>query len=107
MKEVAQIRTGHFPHWFALRPDGKVLFVSLWFSDVVAAIDIASRKVLANIQFERGRLCSGSRNRTYLLSAKLACLLTAMLAWISNGRTGIGGGSVTTSLTQRASSALK
>jgi YVTN family beta-propeller protein len=54
MKEVAQIRTGHFPHWFALRPDGKVLFVSLWFSDVVAAIDIASRKVLANIQFERG-----------------------------------------------------
>lgn len=54
MKEVAQIRTGHFPHWFALRPDGQVLFVSLWFSDAVAAIDIATRKVLANIQFERG-----------------------------------------------------
>lgn len=52
MKEVAQIRTGHFPHWFALRPDGKVLFVSLWFSDAVAAVDIASRKVLKNIQFE-------------------------------------------------------
>ncbi|MGQ0538624.1 MAG: YVTN family beta-propeller repeat protein [Gemmatimonadaceae bacterium] len=54
MKEIAQIRTGHFPHWFALRPDGKVLFVSLWFSDAVAAIDVATRKVLTNIQFERG-----------------------------------------------------
>jgi len=54
MKEVAQIRTGHFPHWFALRPDGKVIFASLWFSDAVAAIDVASRKVLKNIQFELG-----------------------------------------------------
>lgn len=54
MKEVAQIRTGHFPHWFAMRPDGNVLFVSLWFSDAVAAIDVASRKVLKNIQFELG-----------------------------------------------------
>jgi YVTN family beta-propeller protein len=54
MKEVAQIRTGHFPHWFALRPDGKTLFVSLWFSDAVAAVDVASRKVLTNIQFELG-----------------------------------------------------
>ena len=54
MEEVARIETGHFPHWFALRSDGKVLFVSLWFSDAVAAIDIASRKVLKNIQFERG-----------------------------------------------------
>ena len=54
MKEVAQIRTGHFPHWFALRPDGQVLFASLWFSDAVAAVDIKSRKVLANIQFELG-----------------------------------------------------
>jgi YVTN family beta-propeller protein len=54
MEEVAQIRSGHFPHWFALRPDGKVIFVSLWFSDAVAAIDVATRKVLANIQFERG-----------------------------------------------------
>jgi YVTN family beta-propeller protein len=54
MKEVAQIRVGHFPHWFTVRPDGKVLFVSLWYSDAVAAIDVASRKVLANIQFARG-----------------------------------------------------
>ena len=54
MKEVAQIRTGHFPHWFAMRPDGQVLFTSLWFSDAVAAVDIKSRKVLANIQFELG-----------------------------------------------------
>ncbi len=54
MKEIAQIQTGHFPHWFALRPDGKVIFVSLWFSDAVAAIDVATRKVLKNIQFERG-----------------------------------------------------
>jgi YVTN family beta-propeller protein len=56
MTEVAQIRTGHFPHWFAraLRPDRKVLFVSLWFSDAVAAVDMANRRVLANIQFERG-----------------------------------------------------
>jgi YVTN family beta-propeller protein len=54
MKEVAQIRTGHFPHWFAMRPDGKVIFASLWFSDAVAAIDVATRKVLKNIQFELG-----------------------------------------------------
>jgi len=54
MKEVAQIRTGHFPHWFAMRPDGKVIFASLWFSDAVAAIDVASRKVVKNIQFELG-----------------------------------------------------
>lgn len=54
MTEVAQIRTGHFPHWFAMRPDGRVLFVSLWFSDAVAAIDVQSRKVLTNMQFERG-----------------------------------------------------
>ena len=33
--------------------DGKVIFVSLWYSDVVSAIDVASRKVIANIQFER------------------------------------------------------
>ena len=54
MQEVAQIRTGHFPHWFALRPDGRVLFVSLWFSDAVAAIDVHSRKVVSNMQFELG-----------------------------------------------------
>jgi YVTN family beta-propeller protein len=54
MTEVAQIRTGHFPHWFALRPDGRVVFVSLWFSHAVAAIDVQSRKVLRNIQFELG-----------------------------------------------------
>lgn len=54
MKEVAQIRTGHFPHWFAMRPDGRILFVSLWFSDAVAAIDVQSRKVLSNMQFELG-----------------------------------------------------
>ena len=54
MKEVAQVRTGHFPHWFAMRPDGKVLFASLWFSDAVAVVDVASRKVLKNIQFELG-----------------------------------------------------
>jgi YVTN family beta-propeller protein len=53
MTETGQIRVGHFPHWFALRPDGKVLFASLWYSDAVAAIDIASRKVVANIQFAR------------------------------------------------------
>ncbi len=54
MKEVAQIRTGHFPHWFAMTPDGRVVFVSLWFSHAVAAIDVRSRKVLTNIQFELG-----------------------------------------------------
>lgn len=54
MKEVAQVRTGHFPHWFAMRPDGKVLFASLWFSDAVAAVDVSTRKVLKNIQFELG-----------------------------------------------------
>jgi YVTN family beta-propeller protein len=52
-KEVAQIRVGHFPHWFTMRPDGKVVFVSLWYSDAVAAIDVQSRKVLANMQFAR------------------------------------------------------
>jgi YVTN family beta-propeller protein len=54
MKETAQIRVGHFPHWFTMRPDGKVIFVSLWFSDAVAAIDVGTRKVLKNIQFELG-----------------------------------------------------
>jgi DNA-binding beta-propeller fold protein YncE len=53
-KEVAQIRVGRFPHWFSPRPDGQVMFVSLWDSHAVAAIDIRTRKVLANIQFARG-----------------------------------------------------
>ena len=53
-KEVAQIRVGRFPHWFTERPDGQVMFVSLWDSHAVAAIDIKTRKVLANIQFARG-----------------------------------------------------
>jgi YVTN family beta-propeller protein len=53
MKEIHQIRVGHFPHWFTMRPDGKVVFVSLWYSDVVAAIDTSTRKVLANMQFAR------------------------------------------------------
>jgi DNA-binding beta-propeller fold protein YncE len=67
MKEVAQIRTGHFPHWFALRPDGRILFASLWFSDAVAAIDVQSRKVVSNMQFELGsgpkRIAIGRRQR--------------------------------------------
>jgi DNA-binding beta-propeller fold protein YncE len=54
MKETAQIRVGHFPHWFTERPDNRVMFVSLYFSDAVAAIDINTRKVLTNIQFARG-----------------------------------------------------
>jgi YVTN family beta-propeller protein len=52
-KEIAQVRVGHFPHWFTERPDGRVMFVSLWYSDAVAAIDVSSRKVLANVQFAR------------------------------------------------------
>jgi YVTN family beta-propeller protein len=52
-QEIAQIRVGKFPHWFTMRPDGKVVFVSLWDSDAVAAIDVQSRKVLANMQFAR------------------------------------------------------
>jgi YVTN family beta-propeller protein len=54
LKEIAQIRVGKFPHWFTVRPDGQVLFVSLWDSHAVAAIDITTRKVVANIQFARG-----------------------------------------------------
>jgi DNA-binding beta-propeller fold protein YncE len=54
LTEVAQIRVGKFPHWFTVRPDSQVLFVSLWDSHAVAAIDINTRKVLANIQFPRG-----------------------------------------------------
>lgn len=53
MKEIHQIHVGHFPHWFTLRPDGQVVFVSLWYSDVVSAIDVATRKVIANMQFPR------------------------------------------------------
>jgi YVTN family beta-propeller protein len=53
MQEVAAIQVGHFPHWFTMRPDGRVVFVSLWYSDAVAAIDVASRKVVKNIQFAR------------------------------------------------------
>jgi len=54
LTEIGQIRVGKFPHWFTVRPDGQVLFVSLWDSHAVAAIDINTRKVLANIQFARG-----------------------------------------------------
>jgi DNA-binding beta-propeller fold protein YncE len=54
MREVAQIRVGHLPHWFTLRPDGKVAFLSLWYSDAVAAIDVTSRRVITNLQFQRG-----------------------------------------------------
>jgi DNA-binding beta-propeller fold protein YncE len=54
LTEIAQIRVGKFPHWFTVRPDGQVLFVSLWDSHAVAAIDINTRKVLTNIQFPRG-----------------------------------------------------
>ena len=54
LTEIAQIRVGKFPHWITVRPDGQVLFVSLWDSHAVAAIDINTRKVLTNIQFERG-----------------------------------------------------
>jgi YVTN family beta-propeller protein len=53
LKEIAQIRVGKFPHWFTTRPDGQVVFVSLWYSDAVAAIDVESRRVLANVQFAR------------------------------------------------------
>ena len=53
LKEVAQVRVGKFPHWFTQRPDGEVVFVSLWYSDAVAAVDVKTRKVLANIQFPR------------------------------------------------------
>jgi YVTN family beta-propeller protein len=53
LKETAQIQVGHFPHWFTMRPDGKVAFVSLWYSDLVSAIDVATRKVLGHIQFAR------------------------------------------------------
>jgi YVTN family beta-propeller protein len=52
--EIAQIRVGKFPHWLTVRPDGEVVFVSLWDSDAVAAIDVDTRKVLTNIQFARG-----------------------------------------------------
>lgn len=53
MKEIHQIHVGHFPHWFTMRPDGKVVFVSLWYSDAVAAIDAATRRVLGHLQFAR------------------------------------------------------
>ena len=53
-QRIGQIRVGKFPHWFTVRPDGDLLFVSLWDSHAVAAIDIRSRKVLANVQFARG-----------------------------------------------------
>jgi YVTN family beta-propeller protein len=54
MKEIAAIPTGYFPHWFTTRPDGEVIFMSAWYSNVVTAIDVKTRKVLTNIQFERG-----------------------------------------------------
>jgi YVTN family beta-propeller protein len=54
LTEIGQIRVGKFPHWFTVRPDGQVLFVSLWDSHAVAAIDVNTRKVLTNIQFARG-----------------------------------------------------
>ena len=53
LKETGQIQVGHFPHWFTIRPDGKVAFVSLWYSDAVSAIDVATHKVLGHLQFAR------------------------------------------------------
>jgi DNA-binding beta-propeller fold protein YncE len=52
MKETHQIKTGHFPHWFAMRTDEKVLFASLWYADAVGVFDVVTKKVIANIQFE-------------------------------------------------------
>jgi YVTN family beta-propeller protein len=71
-QEIAQIRVGHFPHWFTARPDGKVVFVSLWYSDAVAAIDVESRKVLANMQFARA-----SGPKRILVTPKVAVKATA------------------------------
>jgi DNA-binding beta-propeller fold protein YncE len=70
--EIAQIRVGHFPHWFTMRPDGKVVFVSLWYSDAVAAIDVESRKVLTNMQFARA-----SGPKRILVTPKVAATPTA------------------------------
>jgi YVTN family beta-propeller protein len=53
MQEVATIPVGHFPHWFTMFPDGSRTFVSLWSQDAVAAIDTASRQVIANMQVGR------------------------------------------------------
>jgi YVTN family beta-propeller protein len=71
-KEIAQIRVGHFPHWFTMRPDGKVVFVSLWYSDAVAAIDVETRKVLANMQFPRA-----SGPKRILVTPKVTATVTA------------------------------
>lgn len=53
-RQKARIQVGHFPHRFALRPDGKVMFLSNWLSDAVSAIDVVGKKVLANVKFARG-----------------------------------------------------
>jgi DNA-binding beta-propeller fold protein YncE len=71
-QEIAQIRVGHFPHWFTMRPDGQVVFVSLWYSDAVAAIDVQSRKVLANMQFPRS-----SGPKRILVAPKVTAASTA------------------------------
>ncbi len=67
-RQKARIHVGHFPHWFALRPDGKVLFLSNWLSDAVSAIDVVGKKVLANVEFARGtgpkRILVASRRRS-------------------------------------------
>jgi hypothetical protein len=34
-----------------MRPDGKVLFASLWFSDAVGAYDTQTKKLIAHVQF--------------------------------------------------------
>jgi YVTN family beta-propeller protein len=51
MKETHQIKTGAFPHWFAMRPDGRVLFASIWYSDAVTAYDVNTKKAIATMQF--------------------------------------------------------
>ena len=63
MKEIGQIQVGHFPHWFTMRPDGKVAFVSLWYSDVVRAIDVATHKVLAQHAVRAAERAQADRRR--------------------------------------------
>jgi YVTN family beta-propeller protein len=57
-----------------MRPDNKVAFVSLWDSDAVAAIDVQTHKVLANMQFARGtgpkRIAIGNRPGTSTIGSR-------------------------------------
>jgi DNA-binding beta-propeller fold protein YncE len=54
MKFLAQIKVEGMPHWITFSPDGRFGYASLNDSDKVAVIDVATHRVVKNIQLPQG-----------------------------------------------------